>query len=337
MIFLKTGALCGRFFGPVLRGDVHCLGRNDCYPLAFGFPGIVICVGLLIMLCARKCFVQKPPSGNLIGKVFGCAFYGFKGKMTSKIKREHWLDYSIEKYGPKLVEDTKSIMRVMAVLVGISLYYSCFLQQNSRWIFQATKMNGDLGFYTLKPDQIIFFNPSSSLIMTPLCNYFLYPFLARCGFNTLIHRIIIGGFINCVGFSLAIFMEFYIQDNYISMLWLGPQYILSSLSEILVLVSSLNFAYENGPAGMKSVMTAMVYLTVALGDSLIPIVSGLKIFKSQAYEFIFFSSLLFVNMIVFCIFVPRLDFKKGSSTPSEEIKEPEALKYPRQRAQSIVC
>jgi solute carrier family 15 oligopeptide transporter 1 len=321
MIFVKFGALLGRFMGPVLRADVKCLGNDNCYPLAFGFPAIVLCVGIIMMVCAGRLFVRKPPSGNLIGKVFGCAFNGLKGKMTSKIKREHWLDYSIEKYGPKLVEDTKSIMRVMAVLVGISLYYSCFFQQNSRWVFQATQMNGDLGFYTLKPDQVIFFNPLTAIFLTPICNFLLYPLIAKCGIKTLVHRISVGGFICVLAFVFATLVEIQIKQNYISMLWLFPQYICAALSEIFVLLSALNFAYENGPTGMKSVMTAMVYLSVALGDSLIPIVSGLKIFKSQAYEFIFFGSLLFINMIVFCVIVSRLDFRTKEELSSDKSDE----------------
>ena len=198
----------------------------------------------------------------------------------------------------------------MAVLMGVSFYYACFMQQNSRWIFQASQMNGDLGFYTLKHDQIIVFNPLSALILTPLCSYYLFPLLDRCGFKLFVHRIAIGGFICCLGFVCAIIVEFQIQENYISMLWLFPQYICAALSEIFVGLSSLDFAYENGPTGMKSMMTALVYLTGSLGVGLIPIIAALDLFTLQAHEFIFFATILFINMVIFCVIISKVNFKE---------------------------
>lgn len=34
------------------------------------------------------------------------------------------------------------------------IFWALFDQTGSRWTFQADKMNGDIGFYTIKPDQI---------------------------------------------------------------------------------------------------------------------------------------------------------------------------------------
>ncbi|KAG5683391.1 hypothetical protein PVAND_012676 [Polypedilum vanderplanki] len=311
MIFVKIGAFLGRFVNPIFREDVKCFDSHDCYPLAFGFPAIMMLFGLFILLIGKNSFVRKPPGGDMFTKVFFCMTYALKEKTKHKsIKKDHWLDYAEDKFDKKLIEDTKAVFRTLTIFLGIALVWSCFMQQNSRWIFQAAKMDGDLGFYKLKPDQIIALNPISCLLLTPVCVYGIYPLLEKCGFGSLLNRMAIGGFLCCASFVLAILVEIYIQNHYISMLWLLPQYSLSALCEIFVLVSMLNFAYEEAPANMKSVMTACVYLTIALGDSLIPIVSGSKIFKSQAMEFTFFASLLFVNMIVFCFIVRKFNRKR---------------------------
>lgn len=315
MFFVKIGAFLGRFVNPILREDVKCLGSDSCYPLAFGFPAIAMIFGLFVLFLTRNGFVRKPTGENMLVKVSACIFYSLKAKIRYHkcVKKDHWLDYGEDKYDIELIESTKIVMRTITIFVGIAIYWSCFMQQNSRWIFQAAKMNGDFGFYTLKPDQIIAFNPISALILTPVCNFYVYPLLTKCGFGSLLNRVAIGGFLCVASFVLATIVEVYIKDHYISMLWLLPQYALSALSEVFVLVSLLNFAYSEAPHNMKSVVTSMVYLTTALGDSLTVIISGSKVFKSQAVEFGFFTCLLFVNMIVFCFLARRYEniYKKN--------------------------
>jgi solute carrier family 15 (oligopeptide transporter), member 1 len=302
MFFIKIGALIGRFIGPVLREDVKCLNMNHCYPLAFGMPAIIMLTGLLIFICARSTLTMKQPTGNTFIKVFYCIFYALFLKIKYKnFKKEHWLDLSKEKFGRELVEATKTILRVFAVFVGISIYWSCFMQQNSRWVYQASQMNGDLGFYTLKPDQIIMLNPLTSLIMTPICRNYVFPLLDKLGFKSLLHRMTIGGFLCIISFIFCIVVEIFIQENYISMLWLIPQYIFSAISEIFVFISLVNFAYDEAPGNMKSIMNGLVYLSIAFGIAIISIVSGSHIFASQVYEFTFFVCLLFVNMLGFII------------------------------------
>lgn len=39
---INSGSLISIFVTPVLRADVHCFGDNDCYPLAFGVPAILM-------------------------------------------------------------------------------------------------------------------------------------------------------------------------------------------------------------------------------------------------------------------------------------------------------
>lgn len=318
MMFVKIGALLGRFVNPIFREDVNCFQSDSCYPLAFGFPAFVMFIAVIILICVKSMFVLKRSDTNMIVDVSGCIFYSIKQKIKNrKVGKEHWLDHAKDKYPIELVDATKVLMKTMTIFFGTSIYWSCFLQQNSRWIFQASRMNGDLGFYTLKPDQIIAFNPISALILTPLCNYFVYPLMAKCGIKSLLHRIFIGGYICCASFVLATLIEIHIQSNYISMLWLLPQYSLSALSEIFVMVSLMNFAYAEAPSNMKSVITALVFLSIALGDSLIPIISGTNIFKSQVYEFIFFTCLLFVNMIVFAFIAKSYEKSKNKSVNSE--------------------
>ena len=39
---INAGSFISTFLTPILRHDVHCFGELDCFPLAFGFPAILM-------------------------------------------------------------------------------------------------------------------------------------------------------------------------------------------------------------------------------------------------------------------------------------------------------
>lgn len=43
---INAGSLISTFLTPVLREDVHCFGDENCYPLAFAIPGILMIVSI---------------------------------------------------------------------------------------------------------------------------------------------------------------------------------------------------------------------------------------------------------------------------------------------------
>jgi dipeptide/tripeptide permease len=300
MICIKLGGLIGRFFTPVLREDVKCFGSDSCYPLAFAVPTLSILVATILMISGKSFFKMVPPSGNLFLNVCGCILYGIRGKfMQCKEKKSHWLEHSTEKFGRKLVSDTKIILGTFTIFLPTAIYWAVFMQQGSRWIFQATRMNGDLGWYTLKPDQMIAFNSVFVILLIPVCNYIFYPFLNLIGIKSLLHKITIGGFLCCISFLMSAYVETKIDKNYISILWLLPQFAILALSENFVYISLINFAFSETPDGMKSVMTAFVFLIIAMGNFLITLVSGFHLFNTQFYEFLFFAGILFIDMLIF--------------------------------------
>jgi len=89
------------------------------------------------------------------------------------------MDHARSKYGRDLVEDVKSLLRVLLMYVPVPLFWALFDQQGSRWTFQATRMNGALGSYTVKPDQMQLVNPALILILIPLFDAIIYPAFAK--------------------------------------------------------------------------------------------------------------------------------------------------------------
>lgn len=69
---LKCGLLAGQITIPILRHDVQCFDMNDCYPLAFGLPSILMLAAFLVLLSGKSIYVHVSPTENMMVKVLKC-------------------------------------------------------------------------------------------------------------------------------------------------------------------------------------------------------------------------------------------------------------------------
>lgn len=334
IFMIHFGSLIGRLIAPMLQEDVKCFVSDDCYPLAFGSAALAMFFGFFMLLSVRTQFVRKPPSGNMLIKLFKCVWVtrialkwfssliefpqdglSEKFKNSKSVTKPHWLDYAEPKHGRKLVEETKTVLNVLVLYLPLPIYWAVYQLQGSRWTFQATLMNGDVGFYNIKPDQMIALSSIFGMIVIWLNDFLIYPLLARIRITTLLQKMLIGGLLAVVATMVAGFMETLIHGTNIHILWLVPQYLITSFSDNFLFNSHINFAYNEAPDSMKSVMTSFVFFVIAIGNIFVVTVSGTKLFQSQANEFFFFSGVLFLAMIWFGFLARRYQaYRKASIT-----------------------
>ncbi|XP_075230327.1 uncharacterized protein LOC142329540 [Lycorma delicatula] len=212
---INAGSLISTFLTPELREDVKCLGQDTCYPLAFGIPAILMVVSLLIFVAGRFMYKVKKPTGNIIVDVTKCSVHAVIRKIKSSEKHEHWLDYASDKYSKELIEDTKIVMSLILLFSPTVFFWSLFEQQGTSWTFQATRMNGKIGSYVIKPDQMQVINPILILIFIPIFNYVIYPILARLYIvRTSLQKLVAGGLLVAISFVLAAAVESKIEPTY---------------------------------------------------------------------------------------------------------------------------
>ena len=169
-------------------------------------------------------------------------------------------------------------------------------------------MDGNVGFYTIKPDQMVILPTIFIISLLPIFDFAVYPLLAKIGIKTALQKVTCG-FICCMtSFVTAAIIEWKINRDYIPMLWLFPQYFLIALSEVFIWVPVVNFAYTQAPERMKSVMTSFVYVTVACGSLIVIIVSGSKLVESQMNEFLIYSGAMIFNILFFMILIRNYTF-----------------------------
>ncbi|KAJ6632691.1 Solute carrier family 15 member 2 [Pseudolycoriella hygida] len=301
----NCGSILSRFVSPILREDGRCFGNNDCFPLAFGIPVVLLTSVTLLIVHANRYVETEQVKGTTVLNVLACIKHALVTKFKSRrvVERSaqyrHWLDHSKEKYGSELVWDTRIILKVIVLYLPITIFWALFYQQGSRWVFQATQMNGDLGFYVIKADQFNVANPLFVILFIPVFEHVFYPLLAKVGIKTALQKAFFGGLLAGVSFVVSAIIELQLENKYLHMMWLIPQYLLMAMGEIMVTIPLMNFSYSEAPESMKTILQALFFLSAGLGNLIVVIVAGARIIDYQFYEFLLYAVLMFVDMIVF--------------------------------------
>lgn len=129
-------------------------------------------------------------------------------------KKDHWLDYAEERHGKCLVNDTKAVLKVLVLYIPLPLFWALCDQQGSRWTFQATRMDGNLGFFELKPDQMFAFSSFLVLVFIPLNEVLLYPILSKVGLRRPLQKLTLGGLLAGASFILSGIVELELEKSY---------------------------------------------------------------------------------------------------------------------------
>ncbi|XP_047421166.1 solute carrier family 15 member 2 [Sciurus carolinensis] len=213
---INAGSLISTFITPMLRGDVQCFG-DDCYALAFGVPGLLMVIALVVFAMGSKMYKKPPPEGNIVAQVIKCIWFAisnrFKNRSGDIPKRQHWLDWASEKYPKHLIMDVKALTRILFLYIPLPMFWALLDQQGSRWTLQATKMNGNLGFFVLQPDQMQVLNPFLVLIFIPLFDLVIYRLIAKCGISfSSLRKMAIGMILACLAFAVAAVIEIKINE-----------------------------------------------------------------------------------------------------------------------------
>ncbi|XP_075155067.1 peptide transporter family 1 [Haematobia irritans] len=213
---INAGSLISTTVTPILREDVACFGEKECYSLAFGVPAVLMAVSIVIFVLGRPLYKSKPPAGNmvvLVSKTIGNAI-STKWKEKKTNPREHWLDYADKKYDRQLIEDVKVLMRVLILYLPLPIFWALFDQQGSRWTFQATRMDGDMGSWDIKPDQLQVLNPLLILVFIPLYDVAFYPALSLIGIRRPLQKLTMGGILAGLAFIISGVVELKLEKTY---------------------------------------------------------------------------------------------------------------------------
>ncbi|XP_034945797.1 peptide transporter family 1 isoform X2 [Chelonus insularis] len=213
---INSGSLVSTFLTPELRNGVKCFGDTTCYSIAFFVPAVLMIVSIVVFLFGKPMYRMKKPEGNVILSVTKCISYAvYKKVKSSKVNRQHWLDHADDKYDIELISNIKSTLKILTLFIPLPFFWALFDQQASRWTFQATRMDGQMGSYIFKADQVQVINPLFIVIFIPIFETCIYPVMAKIKFiNTPLKKMTTGGFLAAVSFIISGLVELQLETTY---------------------------------------------------------------------------------------------------------------------------
>lgn len=257
---MNTGSVLSSLFIPIVYNKYGA-------SLAFGIPGGFMAMATIIFFLGRKNYVRFPASGiNRDNFVFISLYALFN--FRKKQKGQSLLDVAKEKFTPEKVDGIKAVWRILSVFMFTPIYWALWDQNLSEWVLQAKKLDRTLFGITLLPEQIQTLNPIFLLIFIPFLTYLVYPFFDRIGLKaTPLRRIGVGLVVTILSFTLiALVQERIDAGAHPSVMWQIVAYVLLSISEVLISVTTLEYAYTQSPPSMKSTMTSLYLLTISVGN-----------------------------------------------------------------------
>lgn len=240
------------------------------------------------------------------------------GEPKDSLKR-HWLFSSAaERYGERVAEGPRAVLRIIMVFLLVSIFWALFDQHMTSWIRQAQLMDlsvplydklprvfqGWLGEKAL-PSQIQSLNPLMVMLLIPFSTYFLYPTIERFGIKmTPLRRMTIGMFAASLAFVAVALIQKRIDGNAansVSFLWQAIPYFIMTQAEVMVSITGLEFAYTQAPKAMKSTLMGFFMLSISLGNKLVAVVSGFESLELVNF-FWLFAGLMAAAAVLFGVY-----------------------------------
>lgn len=204
---------------------------------AFGMPGVAMLIATIVFWLGRKKFIHVPPGG----KEFVRDVFGPVGRQT--------------------------MLKLASIYIFVSVFWSLWDQTASAWVLQAEKM--DLRFLGKDwlPSQIQTANPIFTLLFIPLFSYLIYPAIDKVFPLTPLRKIGLGLMLTVPSFLIPTWVEAQIaHGGRPNIGWHFLAYAIITGAEVMVSVTSLEFAYTQAPNRMKSFIMSFYLGAIALGN-----------------------------------------------------------------------
>jgi len=205
--------------------------------VAFAVPGIFMLLATIIFWLGRNKFIHVPPGG----KAFVQDVFGPLGRQT--------------------------MLKIASIYVFVAVFWSLWDQTASAWVLQAKNM--DLRFLGRDwlVSQIQTANPVFTLMFIPLFSYLIYPAVDKIFPLTPLRKIGLGFFLTVPAFLIPTWVESQIAHGLRPNIgWHFLAYALITAAEVMISVTSLEFAYTQAPNRMKSFIMSFYLGAIGLGN-----------------------------------------------------------------------
>jgi len=205
--------------------------------IAFGVPGVLMFAATVVFWLGRRRFVHVPPGGtNFVREALGA-------------------------------EGRGALRRLAVLYVFVAVFWALYDQTGSAWVLQARNMDRHFMGIEWLPSQIQAVNPILILVFIPVFSYAIYPFMERWFQVTPLRKIGVGLFLTVAAFLVSAWIEGRIQLGLRpNVAWQLFAYVVLTAAEVLVSITCLEFSYTQAPRRTKSLVMALFFVSVSLGN-----------------------------------------------------------------------
>ncbi|GFP89171.1 protein nrt1/ ptr family 8.1 [Phtheirospermum japonicum] len=237
------------------------------------------------------------------------------------------------------VEELKGVIRLLPVWATGIIFSTVYGQMGNLFLLQAKYMDGRLAHTSIEVPEatistfdtisVVFWVPVYDRLIIPAARRFtgnvngLTP-LQRIGISAMVLEMVRLEIVRREGIYDA-------KEAPITIFWQVPQYFIIGLAEVLANIGQLEFFYDQAPDSMRSLCSAMLLTTVALGNYmssvLVTIVMNFSTRNGEPgwiadnlnhgrlhYFFALLSVLSVINFGVFVVVAKRFKYKRAVGT-----------------------
>ncbi len=302
-LFINVGALFGQL-------TMSYAALYVGYYLAFLLPTVMFLLCPVILVTNKKNYRLTPPQGSVLGPAVNFLIFAMRPywswnplRMISNLRRTNtfWEDTKPSRIPPSRrpkwmtsdiddiwVSELRRGVQACSVLLWLPLYWLTYAQMSNNLTSQADTMQ----HAGVPPEIVSNLDPLALIILIPICDLLIYPWLRKRGVRlTSIRKTTLGFWVGASAMLYAALLQHYIYTHNpcgyypseglpatassperdcppgsISIIYQAPIYLLVAISEILVAITSIEYAFTKAPRNMRSMIQAFAMLMGAFAN-----------------------------------------------------------------------
>ena len=300
----------GSFLAMVFIPELKAFG----YEVAFAIPGVLMGVATVVLFLGRKTYVLVPAGGYPRNNFLTVNLAALKARLQGE--KQVWKSLE-QKWGAESVDGVRATWRIMGFFAFIPIAWGSYELSGAEWVLDAAQLDRTIWGFELEQEQVQAFNPILILTLIPVL-LGVFKWLEKKNIEVKATRKILVGFV-LIGIATA--LEGMIKldisrglNPHVS--WQLLAYFVLTLGELLVSITGLEMGYRYSPAKMKSTITSVWLLALAMGNlvavwvnNAIEAGGSAAILKEGANFYWFFVGLLAVNTVLYLLIVPRIKLR----------------------------
>jgi len=245
------------------------------FGVGYSIPALTILLALLIFSLPNRLYYKQRPQGSVLLE--------FAQICALKVMRRD-ISHSSDR-----VHDVENVLSILPFWVCFIVYFSVWSQLTTLIYAQGCQMDARLAALDMDVPiaALSLFSIIPILVLIPLLDRCLFPWLRRrCGLEISMLQKMGAGFLFASLSMIAVDVTEIVRRDYsaidesvasvcdgddvfvseLSIFWQIPAFVLEGVSEVLAAVTGYEFFFNEAPASMKSVVSALYTMSIGLGS-----------------------------------------------------------------------